>query len=68
MKFSFQVLVAVLPETQMQYFDVEGKKWKPLSSLAPVAEAQECYCAESVGSKLYVAGVTSSNPTRTVLF
>ena len=59
MRISFQVLVAVLPETQMQYFDVEGKMWKPLSSLAPAAEAQECYCAETVGSKLYVAGVVS---------
>jgi len=53
------VLVAVLPQTQMQYFDVETKMWKPLSSLAPAAEAQECYCAETVGSKLYLAGVVS---------
>jgi len=43
----------------MQYFDVEAKMWKPLSSLAPAAEAQECYCAETVGSKLYVTGVVS---------
>ena len=43
----------------MQYFDVETKMWKPLSSLAPAAEAQECYCAETVGSKLYLAGVVS---------
>ena len=51
--------MAVLPETQMQYFDVEAKMWKPLSSLAPAAEAQEGYCAVTVGSKLYVAGFGS---------
>ena len=50
MTFSFQVLVAVLPETQMQYFDVEAKMWTPLPSLAPAAEAQECYCAVTVGT------------------
>ena len=43
----------------MQYFDVEAKIWKPLASLAPATELMNCYCTETVGSKLYVAGVVS---------
>ena len=39
----------------MQYFDIEAKTWKPLKSLAPAADAKQCYCAETVGRKLYVA-------------
>ena len=38
----------------MQYFDVEAKAWKPLTSLAPATEARICYCAETVGNKLFV--------------
>ena len=53
---SFQVVVAVCPQTQMQYFDTEAKTWKPLESLAPAADVGHCYCAVTVGSKLYVAG------------
>ena len=45
----------------MQYFDIASKEWKPLESLAPAAEAVEFYCAESVGSKLYVAGNVSGS-------
>ena len=45
----------------MQYFDIEAKTWKPLASLAPAADATQCYCAETVGSKLFVAGTVSSN-------
>ena len=52
---SFQVLVAILPQTQMQYFDDEAKSWKPLPSMAQLTEATECYCAEYVGNYLYVA-------------
>ena len=52
---SFQVLVAVCPQTQMQYFDIEAKTWKPLESLALAADVKQCFCAETVGSKLYVA-------------
>ena len=40
----------------MQYFDIEAKTWKPLESLAPAADVGYCYCAVTVGSKLYVAG------------
>lgn len=40
----------------MQYFDIEAKTWKPLEYLAPAADATQCYCAETVGSKLYVTG------------
>ena len=45
----------------MQYFDIEAKTWKPLESLALAANAVQCYCAETVGSTLYVAGFGSSN-------
>ena len=53
---SFQVLVAVLPQAVMQYFDVEAKIWKPLASTIPSIEAKSCQCAASAGSNLYVAG------------
>ena len=58
---SFQVPVAVCPQTQMQYFDIEAKTWKLLESLAPAADATQCCCAETVGCKLYVAGVVSGD-------
>ena len=44
----------------MHYFDVEAKIWKPLTSLAPATNLTNCYCAESVGSKLFVAGTVTS--------
>ena len=53
---SLQVLVAVLPQSHMIYFDVEEKQWKRLSSLAPVTDILNCYCAETVGRQLFVAG------------
>ena len=53
---SFQVLLAVLPQASMQYFDVEVKTWKPLASTTPSIEATNCYCAASAGNKLCVAG------------
>ena len=53
---SLQVLVAVLPQCHMMYFDVEEKQWKQLSSLAPVTDILNCYCAETVGRQLFVAG------------
>ena len=56
----FQVLIAVQPSAQMQYFDVEAKTWKPLASTIPAVKAAECYCALSVGSRLFVAGLASS--------
>ena len=45
----------------MQFFDIEAKTWKPLASLAPAADATQCCCAETVGSKLYVGGFVSGN-------
>ena len=51
-----QALVAVLPQTQMQCFDVESKSWKLLESHAPATKVTSCYCAEVVGSQLFVAG------------
>ena len=53
---SLQVLVAVLPQCHMMYFDVEEKQWKQLSSLAPVTDILNCYRAETVGRQLFVAG------------
>ena len=41
----------------MMYFDTEEKQWKQLSSLAPAADAENCYCAETVGRQLFVAGI-----------
>ena len=54
--FLLQVLVAVLPRTHMMYFDTEEKQWKQLSSLAPGTDLPNCYCAETVGRQLFVAG------------
>ena len=53
---SLQVLVAVLPQCHMMYFDVEEKQWKQLSSLAPVTDILNCYCVETVARQLFVAG------------
>lgn len=41
--------------TEMKYFDAELKSWRPLPSMARLAEATECICAEVVGNYLYVA-------------
>ena len=40
----------------MQCFDFNSKSWKPLTSLAPAAEAISILCAETTGSKIFVAG------------
>ena len=37
------------------YFDIEEKQWKQLSSLAPAADARNCFCAKTVGGELFVA-------------
>ncbi|XP_020631906.1 kelch-like protein 17 [Orbicella faveolata] len=50
------VLLAVLPQAQMQYFDVEAKTWKPLTSTKASIKAMLCYCAAAAGNNLYVAG------------
>ena len=39
----------------MQYFDFNSKLWKPLTSLAPAAKTTSVYCAETIGSKIFVA-------------
>ena len=44
----------------MQYLDIEDKTWKPLESLTPAADVGYCFWAETVGSKLYVAGLNVS--------
>ena len=51
----FQVLIALLPQSQMQSFDVQTKTWKFLPSMAKLSEATACFCAEYVGNCMYVA-------------
>lgn len=54
----FRFFSAILPSTQMQYFDVETKTWKPFPSMAYLNACQQsisCYSAEYVGNYLYVA-------------
>ena len=46
----------MLPETHIQYFDFNLKTWKPLTSLAPAAGIASVSCAETIGSKIFVAG------------
>ena len=41
----------------MMCFDTEEKQWKQLSSLAPGTDVLNCYCAETVGRQLFVAGI-----------
>ena len=40
----------------MQYFDFNSKSWKPLTSLAPAPDIASVFCAETVGSKIFIAG------------
>lgn len=57
----FQVLVAISPQTQTQYFDVETKNWKPLPSTAHVFEGtQAYYSAIHVSNCLYLAAQNKS--------
>ena len=51
----FQVIAAIFPNGVISYFDVQTKTWKELSSMQPLTEVQECYCAELIGNYLYVA-------------
>ena len=55
--FLFQALIAVLPQTQMKYFDFENKTWKTLPASIPSIESTCCHSAVSVGNTLFVAGV-----------
>ena len=56
-----QVLVAILPESLISYFDVQSKTWKELSSMQQITEVQECFCAELIGNYLYVAAKSNKN-------
>ncbi|KAJ7390659.1 hypothetical protein OS493_023371 [Desmophyllum pertusum] len=56
-----QVLVAVLPHSQMRYFDVATKTWKPLAFTTLPIELKRCFCAVSVGRNLFVASADSSD-------
>ena len=47
----------------MQYFDFNSKSWKPLTSLAPAADVASVSCAETIGSKLFVATLIKDNCT-----
>jgi len=57
----FQVVVAILPHAQMQYFNDGAKSWKQLPSMTQLAEATECFCSEFVGNYSYVAAKKGSN-------
>ena len=43
----------------MMYLDMEERQWKQLSSLAPAADARNCFCAKTVGGELFVAADSS---------
>ena len=45
----------------MQYFDFNSKSWKPLTPLAPAADIASISCAETVGSKIFVATSIEDN-------
>ncbi|XP_068693676.1 actin-binding protein IPP-like [Montipora foliosa] len=49
------VLVAILPKSDIRYFDILSKTWKQLPSIPQLTEATECCCAQHVGNYLYVA-------------
>ncbi|XP_015754758.1 PREDICTED: kelch-like protein 12 isoform X2 [Acropora digitifera] len=49
------VLVAILPNNDISYFDVQSKTWKALSTVKKLPPAVQCYCAELIGNCLYVA-------------
>ncbi|XP_015769074.1 PREDICTED: kelch-like protein 25 isoform X2 [Acropora digitifera] len=55
------VLVAILPEGIISYFDVQSKTWKELSSMQQLTKVQECFCAELIGNYLYVAAKSNKN-------
>ena len=54
----FQVLVAILPKSDIRYFDILSKMWKQLPSIPQLTEATVCCCAELVDNYLYVAAKT----------
>ena len=46
----------------MQYFDFNSKTWKPLTSLVPApSDIASIFCAETVGSKIFIAGTIKNN-------
>ena len=47
--------------SNMHYFDFNSKSWKSLTSLAPPAGTTSIFCAETVGSKIFVAGAIKDN-------
>ena len=46
----------MLPGSYTHYFDFNSKSWKPLTSLAPAPDVASVFCAETVGSKIFIAG------------
>mgnify|MGYP000123265081 CR=1 FL=1 len=51
---TFQVIVAILPKSDINYFDIQSKTWKQLSSMQQLTEVEACYCTEVIGNYLYV--------------
>ena len=65
----FQVLVAISPHTQTQYFDVETKNWKPLPSMVHVFQGtQAYYSAVQAGNCLYLAAENKRYPPEYVIY
>ncbi|XP_015769086.1 PREDICTED: kelch-like protein 3 isoform X2 [Acropora digitifera] len=55
------VIIAISHNGVINYFDVQSKTWKELSSMQPLTEVQGCYCAELIGNYLYVAAKSNNN-------
>ncbi|XP_015769084.1 PREDICTED: kelch-like protein 12 isoform X1 [Acropora digitifera] len=60
------VLVAILPNNDICYFNVQYKKWKPLSSVQKLPGNVQCYCTELIGNCLYVAATYDFGPIHQV--
>ena len=57
----FQVIIAISHNGVINYFDVQSKTWKELSTMQPLTEVQGCYSAELIGNYLYVAAKSNNN-------
>ncbi|XP_068692349.1 kelch-like protein 3 [Montipora foliosa] len=49
------VLVAILPMSEIKYFDIMSKTWQPLPSMPQLTKVKGCCCAQYAGNYLYVA-------------
>ncbi|XP_068740710.1 kelch-like protein 3 [Montipora capricornis] len=49
------VLVAILPMSEIKYFDIMSKTWQQLPSMPQLTKVKGCCCAQYAGNYLYVA-------------